>query len=80
MPALAAGVGHGLPIIEKLLGHTQAATTARYAHHDAHPLRSASEVIGGRIAAAMRESFKLQSAPPLEMNISAKTEEVSYLP
>jgi integrase len=48
-----AGGGLGLPIIGKLLGHTQAATTARYAHLDNDPLRRASEAIGGRIAAAL---------------------------
>jgi integrase len=48
-----AGGGLGLPIIGKLLGHTQAATTHRYAHLDADPLRRASEAIGGRIAAAL---------------------------
>jgi integrase len=48
-----AGGGLGLPIIGKLLGHTQASTTARYAHLDNDPLRRASETIGGRIAAAM---------------------------
>ena len=48
-----AGGGLGLPIIGKLLGHTQAATTARYAHLDNDPLRRASEHIGGRIAAAL---------------------------
>jgi integrase len=45
--------GMGLPIIGKLLGHSQAATTARYAHLDNDPLRRASETIAGRIAAAM---------------------------
>ena len=45
--------GLGLPIIGKLLGHTQASTTARYAHLGNDPLRRASEAIGGRIAAAM---------------------------
>jgi integrase len=37
--------GLGLPIIGKLLGHAQAATTARYAHLDNDPLRRASEAI-----------------------------------
>jgi integrase len=50
-----AGGGMGLPIIGKLLGHTQAATTARYAHLDADPLRRASNAIGNSIAAAMGE-------------------------
>jgi integrase len=48
-----AGGGMGLPIIGKLLGHTQAATTQRYAHLDADPLRKASNSIGATIAAAM---------------------------
>lgn len=48
-----AGGGLGLPIIGRLLGHTQVATTARYAHLDNDPLRRASESIAGRIAAAL---------------------------
>jgi integrase len=48
-----AGGGLGLPVIGRLLGHTQAATTARYAHLDNDPLRRASEAIAGRIAAAL---------------------------
>jgi integrase len=48
-----AGGGLDLPIIGRLLGHAQAATTARYAHLDNDPLRRASEAIAGRIAAAM---------------------------
>jgi integrase len=50
-----AGAGLGLPIIGKLLGHTQASTTQRYAHLDADPLRRASEHIGTAIAKAMGE-------------------------
>ena len=48
-----AGGGLGLPIIGRLLGHSQAATTARYAHLDNDPLRRASEAIAGQIAAAL---------------------------
>jgi integrase len=51
--SIGAGLGLGLPIIGKLLGHTQPSTTARYAHLDADPLRRASEHIGSRLAAAM---------------------------
>ena len=51
--AFGAGGGMGLPIIGKLLGHTQAATTQRYAHLDADPLRRASNTIGNTLAAAM---------------------------
>ena len=51
--SVGAGASMGLPIIGKLLGHSQAATTARYAHLDADPLRRAVDTIGATIAAAM---------------------------
>lgn len=51
--SIGAGSGLGLPILGKLLGHTQAATTSRYAHLDADPVRRAADVIADRIAAAM---------------------------
>jgi integrase len=51
--SVGAGGGMGLPIVGKLLGHSQPATTARYAHLDADPLRRASERIGATIAAAL---------------------------
>jgi integrase len=49
-----AGGGLGLPIIGRLLGHSQVSTTARYAHLDTDPLRRASEAIAGRISAALQ--------------------------
>lgn len=48
-----AGVSLGLPIIGKLLGHKQAATTARYAHLDADPMHRAANAIGDRISTVM---------------------------
>ncbi|HTO78390.1 MAG TPA: site-specific integrase [Methylocystis sp.] len=48
-----AGASLGLPIICKLLGHSQAATTHRYAHLDADPMRRAVETIRATISAAM---------------------------
>jgi integrase len=48
--------GLGLPIIGRLLGHSQVSTTARYAHLDNDPLRRASEAIAGRISAALQGS------------------------
>ncbi len=48
-----AGGGLGLPIIGRLLGHAQTATTARYAHLDNDPLRRASEAIASQLAAAL---------------------------
>jgi integrase len=54
--AIAAGGGLGLPIVGKLLGHTTAATTARYAHIDNDPLRRASERVGYTIKAALGDA------------------------
>ncbi len=51
--SVGAGAGLGLPVIGKLLGHTQPATTQRYAHLADDPLRQATDLIGRRIAAAM---------------------------
>jgi integrase len=48
-----AGSGLGLPILGKLLGHKEAATTQRYAHLDSDPLRRAANEIGGQIAKAL---------------------------
>ena len=49
-----AAAGIGLPILGKLLGHRQLATTQRYAHLADDPLRRASERIGGDLANALR--------------------------
>jgi integrase len=51
--SIGAGASLGLPVIGKLLGHSQAATTHRYAHLDADPLRRAVDTIGATISAAM---------------------------
>jgi len=51
--SVAASSGMSLPMIGKLLGHTQAATTQRYAHLADNPIRAANEKIGQRIASAM---------------------------
>ncbi len=42
-----AGLGVSLPILGKMLGHTQASTTQRYAHLAADPVREAVDRIGG---------------------------------
>jgi integrase len=54
--SVGAGASLGLPIIGKLLGHTQPATTQRYAHLDADPLRRAADTIGATITAAMERN------------------------
>jgi integrase len=45
--------GLGLPIVGKILGHTQAATTHRYAHLASDPVKAAAAVVAGKIADAM---------------------------
>ena len=49
-----AGAGLSLPMIGKMLGHSQPVTTARYAHLADNPLRQAVETVGSTIAAAMK--------------------------
>ena len=45
--------GQGLPMIGKLLGHTQVQTTARYAHLAADPVRCAADTV----ATSLREAL-----------------------
>jgi integrase len=53
--SVAASSGMGLPIIGKMLGHSQPATTARYAHLASDPVKAAAATVAGKIAAAMAE-------------------------
>jgi integrase len=46
----AVATGQGLPLIGKLLGHTQVQTTARYAHLAADPVKSAANQVAKEIA------------------------------
>jgi integrase len=54
--SVAASSGMGLPIIGKMLGHTQAATTQRYAHVASDPVKAAAATVAGKIADAMQGS------------------------
>jgi hypothetical protein len=56
--SVAASSGMGLPIIGKMLGHTQPATTARYAHLASDPVKAAAAAVAGKIAAAMDGSSR----------------------
>jgi integrase len=51
--SVGAGAGLGLPVIGALLGHAQAATTARYAHLASDPLQQAADLIGASLLRAM---------------------------
>ena len=63
--SVGAAGGLSLPIIGALLGHKHAATTARYAHLSADPLRAANDAVGARIAAAM--SRKSEAVPAADV-------------
>jgi integrase len=54
--AASVGISQGmsLPVIGRLLGHSQASTTQRYAHVDAHPALDAANKIGGVVARALK--------------------------
>jgi site-specific recombinase XerD len=55
----AAGAGLGLNLIGALLGHTQAQTTKRYAHLALEPLKGATDLVGNKIAEAMKGTPKV---------------------
>jgi integrase len=46
-------VGYSLPILGKLLGHSDAATTQRYAHLADSPTKAAADTIAAAIEVAM---------------------------
>ena len=51
--SIAAAAGMSLLIIGKLLGHSNAATTARYSHLHDDPVRAAADRVGAVIGNAM---------------------------
>jgi integrase len=72
--SVGASGGLSLPMIGRLLGHTQAATTQRYAHLAADPIRAANEAIGERIARMMKGDANASAdgtSPPLPWSIFA---------
>jgi integrase len=52
--SVAVAAGQSLPMIGKLLGHTQVQTTARYAHLAGDPVRAAANDVAGSIASCLR--------------------------
>lgn len=56
--SIAVSGGASLPIIGALLGHSDSATTQRYAHLSDDPLKAASESVGGKISALLTVSGK----------------------
>jgi len=65
--SFAAGSGESLPMIGKLLGHTEAQTTARYAH-------LAPDLVTGtadRVARVIASAMKVEAAGPGAANSNA---------
>ena len=60
--SMAVAGGLSLPMIGALLGHSQPATTARYAHLADDPLKQAANLTGARIAAAMKGGARSEKA------------------
>jgi integrase len=56
--SVAASGGQSLIVIGKMLGHSQPATTARYAHLADDPVKAASDAVGEHIAAAMEGGIR----------------------
>jgi integrase len=52
----AVAAGQGLPMIGKLLGHTQVQTTARYAHLAADPVKVAADNVAAEISACLNRA------------------------
>ncbi len=77
--SVGAGAGLGLPIIGGLLGHTQAATTQRYAHLAADPLKQATELIGDRLARAMQLEPRMPEAPVVPIRKRGKLKKEAQL-
>lgn len=54
------GAGLSLPVVGRLLGHTESATTDRYAHLADDPVRKAAETIGSTLDAALKRAPKAE--------------------
>ena len=63
--SVAVSSGMGLPIIGKILGHSQIQTTARYAHLAVDPVKEAAGRVANTIAAAMGQHPGQSNTVPL---------------
>jgi hypothetical protein len=64
-----------------LLGHQHAATTARYAHLSADHLRAANDIVGARIAAAMKlEPEGDRAGKIVQISPSVEARVIGYTP
>lgn len=70
---VAASSGMGLPIIGKILGHAQPATTARYAHLASDPVKAAAAAVAGKIAAALNHGTTDTAVRPTVVPMRSST-------
>jgi integrase len=68
--SVAASGGQSLVVIGKMLGHSQPATTARYAHLADDPVKAASDAVGRHIAAAMEGSARTAGGEIMDLSKS----------
>jgi integrase len=65
--------GYSLPVLGKLLGHSQMTTTERYAHLSDNPLREAAKLISSKIAQNMSSKTTILAITDSELqNVSNK--------
>lgn len=69
--SLSAAGGASLLMIGKLLGHSNPATTARYAHLIDDPLKRVSESVGNRLSAAFKAVGERTAAEIVELRTKA---------
>jgi integrase len=71
--SIAAESGLSLPMIGALLGHSQASTTARYAHLADNPLRQASDLVNDRIQGSFEKPAKSEGSKPRKGRSTGKS-------
>jgi len=67
--SIGVGSNMGLPIVGRLLGHSEMRTTVRYSHLENDPLVRASNIIGKRIVEAMgdaKDELERENVIPLK--------------
>ena len=65
--------GLSLPMVGKLLGHTQMQTTMRYAHWEDAPVNTAAANVSDALSAALSASNEIPARPLQKFLISAPT-------
>jgi hypothetical protein len=68
--SVGAAGNNSLLILGKLLGHRHVATTERYSHLSADPMRQAAEAIGQRINTALTSKGDASNANVLPLPLS----------